>query len=520
MTVLPLSDMTQHRIKDQPQLWSSLPLSSSQQFSVFTATTSCVVVTTLLSGIVIGWIGHHLLYYYKYDSDRRRRLLNQSSTTTLHKTSRTVIADDPSATSTPATTAYESLIGNTPCIRLPNISQMIQRCIYIKCEQYNPSHSGKDRAALHMIQNATTTFGSTNIETHQQQHVLVKSAPQQPRLPPTKQHPSFTPKKETKEIFTATIVSEPYDAILQQVYDHSITGGILIEGTSGSTGISLAHIAVAKGYGCIVVLPDDQASMEKQQLLHAIVGTYIHIVPPASISSPNHYVNIAKAMTQRAVQLGISAVFIDQFNNRSNYMIHYTTTGPEIWNQCQPNAFVMSAGTGGTISGVAKYLKEHNPHCRIVLADPVGSVLFGKVEHGIAYTSQQQERTLLRHRYDSIAEGIGLDRITDNVDIGLPYIDSAITISDQEIVNMAHFILREEGLMIGSSTAINIIAAITTATQQLPIQSRVCTMFCDSGQRHVTRLWNRDYILSRQLSWPQDNISEHIPECLRNFVSK
>ena len=96
----------------------------------------------------------------------------------------------------------------------------------------------------------------------------------------------------------------------------------------------------------------------------------------------------------------------------------------------------------------------------------------------------------------------------------------SITISDQEIVNMAHFILREEGLMIGSSTAINIIAAITTATQQLPIQSRVCTMFCDSGQRHVTRLWNRDYILSRQLSWPQDNISEHIPECLRNFVSK
>jgi cysteine synthase len=218
--------------------------------------------------------------------------------------------------------------------------------------------------------------------------------------------------------------------------------------------------------------------------------------------------------------LGIPAVFIDQFNNMSNFMVHYTMTGPEIWEQCRPHAFVMSAGTGGTISGVAKYLKEQDPNCRVVLADPIGSVLFGKIEHGVAYTSQQQERTLLRHRYDSIAEGIGLDRITDNVNEGLPYIDSAISIPDQEIVKMAHYILREEGLMVGSSTAINIIAAIITATQQLPKHSRVCTIFCDSGQRHITRLWNRDYILSRQLSWPQDELHQQVPECLRNFVSE
>jgi cysteine synthase A len=365
-------------------------------------------------------------------------------------------------------------------------------------------------------------------------HQPVRQHQPQPRLPPAKQqqqlHSSGTiQKKPSHEIFTNTISSSEscpnhqspyhlYDTILQQVYDQSITGGIVIEGTSGSTGISLAHIAIAKGYGCIVVVPDDQASNEKQQLLRAIGGgTYLHIVPPASISSPHHYVNIAKAITQRAVQLGIPAVFIDQFNNLSNTAIHYNTTGPEIWQQCQPQAFVMSAGTGGTISGVAKYLKEQDPHCRIVLADPIGSVLFAKIEYGVAYTSQQQERTLLRHRYDSIVEGIGLDRITENINVGLPYIDSAITIPDQEIVNMAHYILREEGLMIGSSTAINIIAAIMTATQHLPLHSRVCTMFCDSGQRHITRLWNREYIVSRQLSWPQDNIQQHIPECLRDF---
>ena len=457
----------------------------------------------------MGWIGHYI-----FDDSVRKRIQQHLFIPTTSWNKENDVTGNLQGTT--ITTAYESLIGNTPCILLPNISRTIQRSLYIKCEQYNPSHSGKDRAALHMIQNATAT---TNIPT-------TTAQPQQPqRLPPPKQqHPSGgIPKKASNEIFTSAITSgpcHPYDTMLRQVYDHSITGGIIIEGTSGSTGISLAHIATAKGYGCIVVLPDDQASMEKQQLLHAIIGTYIHIVPPASISSPNHYVNIAKAIAQRAVQLGISAVFIDQFNNRSNYLIHYNTTGPEIWNQCQPHAFVMSAGTGGTISGVAQYLKEQNPQCRIVLADPIGSVLFGKIEHGIAYTSQQQERTLLRHRYDSIAEGIGLDRITDNVYIGLPYIDHAITISDQEIVNMAHYILREEGLMIGTSTAINIIAAIMTATQQLPIHSRVCTMFCDSGQRHITRLWNRDYILSRQLTWPQDNVHVHVPECLRDYVLK
>ena len=494
-------------------------LTTSLLFAASSSSSSSYV-SVLMSGVLIGWISHYIYGYYYYNgTDRRRRNLTShpfNSTTFQKNDDTTDTTTNVIITTTTTTTASESLIGNTPCRLLPRVSQTIQRSIYIKCEQYNYTHSGKDRAALFMIENATKMEDATKSEPPIQQQ-------QQQLLPPPKQHPSFTLKKKSNEIFVPTITGElchPYDAILKQVYEHSVTGGIVVEGTSGSTGISLAQIAIGRGYACIVVLPEDQASMEKQQLLRAIVGTYIYIVPPASISSPNHYVNIAKAITLRANQLGIPAVFMDQFNNRSNFMAHYTSTGPEIWKQCQPQAFVMSAGTGGTISGVGKYLKEQDPNCRIVLADPIGSVLFGKIEHGVAYTTQQQERTLLRHRYDTIAEGIGLDRITDNIQIGLPYIDSAVTIPDQEIVNMAHYILREEGLMIGSSTAINIIGAILTATQQLPIHSRVCTIVCDSGQRHITRFWNRDYITSRQLSWPPDNIDQHVPECLRHFVAK
>jgi cysteine synthase A len=213
---------------------------------------------------------------------------------------------------------------------------------------------------------------------------------------------------------------------------------------------------------------------------------------------------------------GIQAVFIDQFENAANYQIHYQMTGPEIWKQLPSiDAFVMSSGTGGTISGVGAYLKERNSAVEIVLVDPPGSALYHKIEHGIAYAVQQSERRIRKHRYDTLAEGIGLDRVTHNFDLGLHAIDRAIRVTDQEAVDMAHWILKTEGLWVGSSSAMNLVGAIRTASD-LPPASSVVTIICDAGQRHATRFWNPKFIQEWGLNWPE---AECIPECLQAIVS-
>lgn len=389
-----------------------------------------------------------------------------------------------------ADSAYECLIGNTPCILLPNISKLVGRQIFVKMESWNPGGTGKDRAASSMI-------------------AAAQAAGQLPE-----------PRKSAAiSELTLQQVRDPScgtddDTILSKAIERSLTGGLVVEGTSGSTGIALAGLAAAQGHACLVVLPDDQAD-EKRTLLE-VLGAVVHVVPTAAIANPQHYVNVANRLAARAVALGTKAVFINQFENLANYKVHYETTGPEIWKQCRPDAFVMSAGTGGTIAGVSKYLKEQGS-CLIILVDPAGSVLYSKVEHGVAFTSQQRERVLLRHRYDSVAEGIGLDRITANMEQGLPFVDSAMAVSDQEAVDMAHFILQHEGLLVGSSSAMNLVGAVRAALKLPGGSSRVCTVICDSGQRHVTRFWNREFILSRGLIWPRDGINR-IPACLQDAV--
>ena len=142
---------------------------------------------------------------------------------------------------------------------------------------------------------------------------------------------------------------------------------------------------------------------------------------------------------------------------------------------------------------------------RIVLVDPPGSALYHKVEHGVAYAPQQREHTMRRHRYAALAEGIGLDRVTRNFDMGVDSIDCAIRVSDQEALDMAHWLLRVEGLWVGSSSAMNVLGAIRTA-RSLPPGSPVVTMICGGGQRHLTRFWNRDFVCSDEwkLIWPGD----------------
>eukprot|EP00797_Seminavis_robusta_P025447 Sro443_g144080.1 Cysteine synthase (295) ;mRNA; r:36180-37064 len=289
-------------------------------------------------------------------------------------------------------------------------------------------------------------------------------------------------------------------------------------------------------------MPDDQAT-EKQAILRAL-GAIVYVVPTAAISNPNHYVNIAKRLAERARNENRKAAFMNQFENQANFKTHYETTGPELWQQfhsCstasnnsnwytswrqrqrqqQLSAFVMSAGTGGTISGMGKYLKEQSHDgCRIVLVDPPGSSLYHKIKHGVAFAPQQREQKLQRHRYDTIAEGIGLDRVTHNLSLGLDFVDDAIQVSDQEAIDMAHFLLQTEGLWVGSSSAMNVVGAIRVALQLEP-DSNVVTIICDSGSRHATRLWNRDFIVGRGLEWPGEQVSggerqnhQRIPECL------
>lgn len=257
-------------------------------------------------------------------------------------------------------------------------------------------------------------------------------------------------------------------------------------------------------------MPDDQAS-EKRLLLEQF-GANITTVPCCSIANENHYVNRAR---KRASEL--NGIFLNQFENEANSEAHYQDTGPEIWKQMDKeiDAFVMSAGTGGTIAGVSRFLKEQNPNVLIVLADPEGSSLHNRVEFGVCFTPQQQERHQRKHRYDSIVEGVGLDRVTRNFEQAC--IDRSEKVSDQEIIDMAHWVLQNEMLFVGSSSALNLVAACRTATKMAE-GSRVVTVICDQGYRHLSRFWNRLFIDGHKgtsdeipLVWPSIDV---IPACV------
>eukprot|EP00957_Ditylum_brightwellii_P204630 15340202-Ditylum_brightwellii.AAC.1 len=203
----------------------------------------------------------------------------------------------------------------------------------------------------------------------------------------------------------------------------------------------------------------------------------------------------------------------------------------------------MSSGTGGTIAGVGQYLKENSSSsssgddkktANIILVDPPGSSLYNKIKYGVAYTVQQSERSMKKHRYDTLAEGIGLDRITANFALGCGnddddddteettttttrVIDDAIQVSDQEAVNMAHLLLKHEGLFVGSSSAMNVVGAVKWANECEVVKGGggdekedivVVTVICDGGYRHLTRFWNREFVEGWGLTWPCDDAEE------------
>ena len=340
-------------------------------------------------------------------------------------------------------------IGNTPLIYLKTLSEATGCTILGKAEFLNPGGSSKDRIARE----------------------IVLGARQSGKLP---------------------------------------KGGTIIEGTSGSTGISLSLMAAATGCNCDITMPSDQA-VEKSNLM-SLFGANVERVQPAAISNDNHYSRLAE---ERALHRK-DCFYTDQFENLDNVHAHQRTTGAEIWEQTGGNidAFVMSAGTGGTLTGVGSYLKEKkkklNESIKIVLADPQGSVLYHRVKDGVAYAPQQSEKTLRRVRVDTITEGIGIDRLTQNFTKYESCIDDALRISDQEAVNMAWHLLREEGLFVGSSSGINCTAAMQVAKELGPGHT-IVTVLCDSGNRHLTKLYSSTFLETQGLEIrPEEALSIYI----------
>jgi cysteine synthase A len=274
-------------------------------------------------------------------------------------------------------------------------------------------------------------------------------------------------------------------------------GDTIYEGTVGSTGISLAALARARGYRCHICMPDDQ-SPEKSDLLRQL-GATVERVPVAPITSTGHFVNLARRRAREheaAWADGSVGFFADQFESEANWTAHMRSTGPEIWAQTGGgglDAFVAGAGTGGTISGVARYLKEEarmGARLRVVLADPQGSGLYNRVKYGVMYSPTEREGTRRRQQVDTIVEGIGINRITENFEAGRELIDDAVKVTDEQACKMARWMVENEGIFAGSSSAVNLVGAVVTALS-LPEGSTVVTILCDSGQRHLSKFYKK-----------------------------
>ena len=205
-------------------------------------------------------------------------------------------------------------------------------------------------------------------------------------------------------------------------------------------------------------MPSDQAT-EKSDLLLKL-GAVVERVPPAPIIDPMHFVNRARSLaaehTADPKRPG-RGYFADQFENEANWQAHYNSTGPEIYQQCRGkiDAFVAGAGTGGTISGVAKYLKPRVPHIKIVLADPQGSGLYNRIKYGVMFDTKEREGTRRRSQVDTIVEGIGINRVTANFEAGRELIDDAIKVEDEQALAMARWLVEKDGIFVGSSSAVN-----------------------------------------------------------------
>ncbi len=324
---------------------------------------------------------------------------------------------------------FVEAIGNTPLIRLRGASEQTGCEILGKAEFLNPGGSVKDRAAL----------------------TIVLDAEKKGLLKP---------------------------------------GGVIVEGTAGNTGIGLTLVANARGYRCVIVIPQTQ-SQEKKDTLR-VFGATLHEVPAVPYKDPNNYVHIAQRLAEHIAKTEPNgAIWAQQFDNVANRQGHYETTGPEIWAQTDGNVdgFICAAGTGGTLAGVAAALRERNPKIKIGLADPPGAALFNYYKNGE-----------LKAEGSSITEGIGQGRVTRNLE-GLS-VDFPFQVPDAESVQMVFDLLQHEGLCLGSSSGINVAGAVRLAKVLGPGHT-IVTILCDSGMRYQSRLFNPAFLRSKDLPVPE-----------------
>jgi cystathionine beta-synthase len=309
----------------------------------------------------------------------------------------------------------------TPLIRLNKVTAGIKTPVYAKAEIFNPGGSVKDRIGM----------------------PIIEKAEREGKLKP---------------------------------------GGVIVEGTSGNTGVGLAIAAALKGYRCIFTMPD-KMSQEKVRLLKAF-GAEVIITPTAD--HPDSYGSVVKRIAKETP----NAVLADQFYNPANPEAHYATTGPELWEQTEGKIthFVAGAGTGGTITGVARYLKEKNPKVQIVGADPVGSILAemwrsgGKSKpEGVPYK----------------VEGIGQDKIPGTLDLSL--IDEYQTVGDRDAFAMARRLTREEALFVGGSSGLIAHVALSVARRINDPKACVVTVLCDTGERYLSKLYNDEWMRENQM---------------------
>ncbi len=267
-------------------------------------------------------------------------------------------------------------------------------------------------------------------------------------------------------------------------------GGVIVEGTAGNTGIGLALVGNALGFRTVIVMPETQ-SQEKKDMLR-LCGADLRLVPAVPYKDPNNYVRYSGRLAEEiAASEPNGAIWANQFDNTANRKAHYETTGPEIWTQTDGriDGFVCAVGSGGTLAGIHMALKERNPGVRTAIADPLGAALYHYYAHGE-----------LKAEGSSITEGIGQGRITANLEGITP--DFAYQIRDEDALPIIFRLIQEEGLVLGSSSAINIAGAIRLARELGPGHT-IVTILCDGGQRYQSKLFNPEFLRSKNLPVPE-----------------
>lgn len=267
-------------------------------------------------------------------------------------------------------------------------------------------------------------------------------------------------------------------------------GGVVVEGTAGNTGIGIALVANARGYRSVIVMPETQ-SQEKKDMLR-LCGADLRLVPALPYSNPGNYVRYSEVLAKEiAAREPNGAIWANQFDNVANREGHYRTTGPEIFEQTDGKVagFTCSVGSGGTLGGVALALKERNRNIRIALSDPMGSALYSWQKNGE-----------LRSEGNSVTEGIGQGRVTRNLE-GVP-IDTAYRITDEEALPVLFDLIEHEGLVLGGSTAINIVGAMRLARELGPGKT-IVTILADGGSRYQSKLFNPVFLREKKLPVPR-----------------